>query len=351
MILEAIKLEEQGKLDAALEHYLAAIQVDAQVRSRDLYRSWCFDIREAAAAYSHLASWAARPHQTAAQILAAERQLKEATPHFSRTDPIKLEYVYQSQILRGDLAPLPRVFSGKETPPPLYLTLWLQLPWERARALRLLNIQTRFVLAEPGFPDFGKDSRESVMFLRNLQVLSTPCRERELLSALRREIGLVPVVYNWERDESGPRRSWLTAAERSQPLETVRNATRVILALEAWKLDHGSLPKRLEELVGHYLDRLPPNPFSGESFRYLPAGLSMPLAWSQPLSDWVSFGKGTIPAKTPFVWSTGMNVRRELAYSPVKRMVDVIRTDQRSDWHRPRSEYDVWEAGWPFPIP
>ena len=33
-------------------------------------------------------------------------------------------------------------------------------------------------------------------------------------------------------------------------IETSRPATRLLLALEAWKLRHGSLPKTLEELVG-----------------------------------------------------------------------------------------------------
>ena len=55
--------------------------------------------------------------------------------------------------------------------------------------------------------------------------------------------------------------------------ETHRRATRLILALEAWKLDHGGLPKSLEDLKGKYLDQLPVDPYTGGAFRYKPKGL------------------------------------------------------------------------------
>ena len=175
----------------------------------------------------------------------------------------------------------------------------------------------------------------------------------ELLYVLRGELFSTSVWYLREEREADRQRSLLMLAERVRAIETVHNATRVILALEAWKLEHGALPKRLEDLVGSCLDKLPHDPYSGENFQYLPAGQNMPLRWHQPVVGWsVGACGGTIPAHTPFIWSTGMNVRKE-SNPTTKDHVDryEIRQDQRSNWHRPKSEFDVWEAGWPFAIP
>ena len=65
-------------------------------------------------------------------------------------------------------------------------------------------------------------------------------------------------------------------------IETSRRATCLLLAIEAWKLQHGSLPKTLDQLVGPCLDRLPVDPYSGVSFRYFRDGLPASFEWSQP---------------------------------------------------------------------
>ena len=133
-------------------------------------------------------------------------------------------------------------------------------------------------------------------------------------------------------------------------METARNATRMILALEAWKRDHGGLPKRLEELVGLYLDRLPLDPCSGESFHYLPAGLNSPLRGGLAPLGWSA--KAAIPVKTPLVWSIGRDVRKNGAPSS-EDLIDQYEIEdyQGSGWHRALSDCDVWQSGWPFPIP
>ena len=144
-LLEAIRLQDEGKLEAALEHYLAAIRICAQIRSCDLRDSWSADSVETAV-NAHLRDWAACPHQTPARILAAERQLSKATPLASFTAPFRFEYFRLRQILQGDFAAIAAIteaVSGRQKPLPLPVWLWLRLPWERARALRLLNAQTR----------------------------------------------------------------------------------------------------------------------------------------------------------------------------------------------------------------
>jgi hypothetical protein len=48
-------------------------------------------------------------------------------------------------------------------------------------------------------------------------------------------------------------------------------ATRVLLAMKAFKLDKGRLPATLDELVPAYLDAVPLDDFDGKPFRYNPA--------------------------------------------------------------------------------
>ena len=61
-----------------------------------------------------------------------------------------------------------------------------------------------------------------------------------------------------------------------------RRATYILMALEAWKVDHlGVLPERLDELVGPYLERLPLDPYSGKEFFYSRKGLKLPPTYRE----------------------------------------------------------------------
>lgn len=55
-------------------------------------------------------------------------------------------------------------------------------------------------------------------------------------------------------------------------LETQRRGLWLTIALQAYRVKHGRLPDRLEDLVGRYLDRLPSDPFNGLPFEYRPNG-------------------------------------------------------------------------------
>jgi len=51
--------------------------------------------------------------------------------------------------------------------------------------------------------------------------------------------------------------------------ETEVLLTRLLFALEAYHRDTGSYPDVLDDLLGRYIDEIPLDPFSGESFRYI----------------------------------------------------------------------------------
>ena len=63
------------------------------------------------------------------------------------------------------------------------------------------------------------------------------------------------------------------------------------LALAGWKLEHGTLPEKLESLVGPFLKTMPLDPYAGEPFRYFPQGLPAPLyqIWKRVRRSAVSF--------------------------------------------------------------
>jgi hypothetical protein len=182
---------------------------------------------------------------------------------------------------------------------------------------------------------------------------------------LARQLGLTPISYNWEGPDTWYSRR-LTLEEGFRAVETARQAARLVLALDAWKLQHGSLPKSLDQLVGPYLNRLPVDPYSGAPFRYFREGLGIPLTWNQPLYGWdPAIAKGEIPANVPFIWSTGAKVlwqpngKKEdihdyFIYTDWATSSGVYRSGQRhraDELRRPNSPYDIWESGWPFLIP
>ena len=67
-------------------------------------------------------------------------------------------------------------------------------------------------------------------------------------------------------------------------VETYRRVARVVLALEAWKLDHGRLPASLDDLKGKYLSQIPVAVFADDEFRYEPKGVPYYVQWNPPNS-------------------------------------------------------------------
>ena len=87
-------------------------------------------------------------------------------------------------------------------------------------------------------------------------------------------------------------------------LETHRRGLWLMLALQAYRQQHGRLPDRLEELVGPFLDRLPADPVNGLAFEYRPQGIPIPFE--------VGSDGAFIPPQTPLLSSpSSMSARFE----------------------------------------
>jgi type II secretory pathway pseudopilin PulG len=154
------------------------------------------------------------------------------------------------------------------------------MPWETARAQRVLNLQTA----------------EALQFVPSIESALAHHQPTSRLSLQAAAVSWHPLV------QSTPLLSMLsnyyssTNAERWLDGQAQRSATLLILAIEAYRLEHGALPGTLDELVGPYLTQMPRDPYSGDNFRYYPQGIqrSFTNRWSH-----------AILPQTPFLWSCG----------------------------------------------
>ena len=126
------------------------------------------------------------------------------------------------------------------------------LPWERERAVRLLNRLTAEEFEQCRKIEAALAAGGCV----SLDAKASPVFPKDFSSDL-----MARIVAHAPLDD------WLK-------VETYRCATRLILALEAWKCEHDGLPDSLGDLTGKYLDQIPVDPYTGGQFRYEPKGLS-----------------------------------------------------------------------------
>ena len=243
-----VTLQGDGKLDAALERYLAADHIALHVRQCWPFASFASscDVRIG----EQLTYWAAERGQTSGRVLKALRAFDEHGRNPSMScEELKYWYMQTLHTLEGDPEHgLNTSYYGVSD----YLATTRWLPWERVRAVRILNKLTAAQFAG--------------------------CREFD--AAMDAGGVAPPPVFQWFRNPTNDMVTYNTVWDLllSRPrgylaYERYRRAAQLVLAIEAWRLDHGSLPKSLDQLLGKYLERLPVDPYSGEQFGYDPNGL------------------------------------------------------------------------------
>ncbi len=254
LICSAERLEDQDHLDQAFERYAAAIRVAVHLREwrpmpitmEDYYdcRNYNPDQIEMAV-YVRLPGWAARPGQTPERIIAAARQLEQLTADSSSLPRVKLAYCTVRLFLTVNPSEADQFGGGV----PWGTMIWNRLPWERARALRMLNRMTRNQLNVVERAEKQARSNEQIvrMYPRPEEGVFPWAEFGDYPWALRRQINVPPILYGMHYE----------MVQEFAVLETSRRGTRLVMAIEAWKLRHGSLPKKLDELVGSCIDRMP----------------------------------------------------------------------------------------------
>ena len=260
----------------------------------------------------------------------------------------KYEYIYDRGILTGD-----KKFTEREEAANSSqflkkakerefdsLKFWERtVPWERYRALRLLNIITREQL-------------------RRIETLSNRLEKDEAVAVGFRDWSFEPPFALWNEVILPPRinlwkesHHWILDAYAINVAKS--RAVQIMLALEAWKLEHGKFPDSLDSLVGKYFEKLPVDPISGNPFRYFPEGLPTRLNNIAPWEIYRNVNDAPIylEAKQPFLWSVGDRViDRGFEGATVARYA-IFRGRFRNDYLEAGSEEEIWRNGLIFPLP
>ena len=213
-------------------------------------------------------------------------------PHPS--DTVKATYVRGERLLAFDPDAISEQAAGDayfSKNLQRYAFLYHLMPWEVYRARRALDYTT-------------------AAHLTNTQAIDDALRLGEPTVRLaQREIQ----AYHDLIQQTTPLLRWFTAGYWGGSVDfwlqcqAQLNSARLLLALEGHRLEHGSLPSSLDELVGDYFEKLPRDPYSGDSFRYFPHGV--------PTSERIHYGlvpspNNQIAAGVPFLWSCGPFVLR-----------------------------------------
>ena len=341
---EAGLLDAVGDLDAGLERGLGALRISSHVRprSRDPIDA---DMIESSV-HGYLDEWAAEPGQTPERIRIAieaiERLMAEPP---SQTDAIKADYVITRRIVEGDIDLLGNVLSKSDvitrTRAVRAVVAMQWMPWEKARAVRLLDCLTAAELKQIESVERAVADGLALPMANHYDVYDRKLYVLPHLAGLHKTTTALRHLYY---------PNWYGQARMAVDVSTRRRAACLVLALVAWKLEHGELPDELDDLIGPYLTKLPPDPHTGEPFRYFPQGI--PIAITDPYASDADDGEPIelVGAEQPFIWSTGRRVSVNRSNSG--RVLDKYNINEHYNSYRsPQSEYEIWRRGECFTIP
>jgi hypothetical protein len=283
LVLEARRLESDGELVAALDGYLATIRLGYHVASQGTLIQFMAGDSIEALACDRMPRWAAHPDQKPDHIRHAISRLDELfryAPPLS--DAIRIDYLMLRHALQTHFD---EVASEGETDGGRAIIMRRLMPWEYARAFRLLDYRTSETLRRVADVDAAlSNGRPPGTWKPKVEA----GYDEQTRIDKWAHTTLLPQAY---RADSYLGDLTITAEAR-------RRALRVILALKAWQHVHGDLPKTLDVLVGDYFERLPLDPQSATPFGYAPRGFETPVR-SGPAAKPIS-----APGQ-PMLWNQG----------------------------------------------
>jgi hypothetical protein len=308
LVTSARQLESEGDLEEAIQRYLAALRLAAHLRRGT--RSPEIADRVERRAYDNLPFWAAHPDQTADGIRAAIAQIAQLQGNIpSSSDAPKADHVLIEGIIAGQLEPGMVIDYYIRDTVSVIAVRWL--PWERARARRVLDFRTGRCLELLG-------EVESAARRNQKCPLSDLPHDDQEWSTLRRTTPMFCYFAHsracYRQDEpSGRSRhysypyGYFLAADFAR-MATRRRAVRLQLALVGWRIEHGRLPDRLEQLVGPFFDALPLDPYTAEPFEYVPDGSPAAVLHLPPVAGSGEV-KTVVLADKPYFQSAGRQRR------------------------------------------
>lgn len=344
-LAQAAELDAAEETSQALDLYFAVLRLARQCRQAtqlSVLLMWGDAFERLADA--HLWEWSARARRTPQELRDVIRRLESeppaSLPHLEAAWRAELTFQSDTVAFRNSVL---RDAMGERSATTLRVLRWM-MPWEAARTQRLLDLGARDGLAglrriEPplnrgwpyeGFPSLYGDAT---------------------IARWRATTPLAKFV-----DGPGQVRH---LADQQFRTETRRRVLPVQLALAAYRLEHGRLPKRLDELVGDYLREVPLDPYVNTQIVYQPQGCQEPLFRAEfPSQGRIGDIASMVPSQyilapgTPFLWVTGPYVITRAALRDVRgQAIDPPGCEQY--WRRSddtlvqlESQTDLWRTGW-----
>ena len=335
ILLSAREFEAQGQLDEALDRYAALLRMARHFASRGTTFHWSFGYSLEQMVNRWISVWATHPAQTPEQIEAGARRMGQEAAQFpSLRDAVLTQQFMVRRAICDDWLDRPDWFQtwpktnpDDEARTRMALTILDRCcPWERARALRVLDLIHASQLhsldvLEPALAGPGHDLPQ--------------CRERadaapEILhatrTALRRAQGLpvnglalddffAPqavgatsperVPWNWLKTtyplNSNPMcgRDNLTWIWQLRLMRELSVRTLVLrMKLAAYRKAHGEYPEQLDvsDFGNNAID-----PYTGAEFGYRREGFHFPIR----VTSGLRYVEETVPAGQPILWSAG----------------------------------------------
>ena len=297
-LLSARKLESEQNLDEALERYVSALRLARHVSSRGGLAQYHLCVGIENAVYIWMPYWAVHPAQTSERIHGALHRVAAETSQFSSSaDVIRIhERPYRIALENDSSMPADEWSTPTDEFKSDLLTRKTSLirhclPWERLRAVRLLNLLTATELRI--FKEIELSLANCDKNVRHRYRLADEAFEEAVSQSL---LAATPEGFRF------PHRKlyWFF-----DPVvrELARRGFVLRMALIAWKKRHGSLPERLSDLAGNGLDVVPCDPWTGEEFNYRPRGFPAPVTLGRHIN-----------ANEPVLWSSGFSKGYEVDF-------------------------------------
>jgi hypothetical protein len=258
LLLEARRLESAAELDKALEHYLAAIRLSQHVTEQGNLSQFLTGNSIEALVCACMPRWAAHADQNPERIRHAIRRLEavfQSAPALA--DSINIDFLMIRRAIETDFDALVLGTVSHETMV-TRAALTTLMPWECARAVRLLNYRTQETLQYV--------AQVNAAVSRGQPPSSwSPAAQSGYDEKTRKDIWAETTVI-LSRVNADFCSGLIIHAEAR------RRALRMILALKGWQSRHGDLPPSQDIVVTEYFDRLPLDPWTAEPFGYAPRG-------------------------------------------------------------------------------
>jgi len=342
ILAEAKQREADGEFERAADLYFALLRLSGHLRSQ---ASWVYEFyangleQETFAALPH---WAAHEGVTAERV----REFLDEFLKWSRNNSpnwkrhIRFSYLLTQRLLDGDPSVLERDVNMDDTQQSALRVLSFLMPWEKRRSMRMLR-----VYSETELQRLAKIDELSARGFSAEKTYNNQPTQIRLANGDVRSVDAA-VLNHWMATTPWLRMTLknFRFADLFARFRLEREAIATQLALIAWQKQHGELPQTLDALIGHGLDEMPIDPYTGLPFVYVREGLEHEA------------GDGTMHIKrtSPLIWSpTGQEFYYVAPDGSGAKKIDLAPTweDFRDRRQNRLTEEDVLNRGTSFFIP